>query len=57
MTGPVRLADLAPDQRRLIAALIEAQRVADQQKAVPIVETPGTAHPKEARTIGRRRAA
>ncbi len=45
MTAPVRLDSLPPAGRRIVAALIEAERaaIAVTREAAPAVEKPGTA--------------
>jgi hypothetical protein len=48
MSEPVRMADLTPPQRRLVAALIAARpaEVRGQRKAVAATGTPATAQPE-----------
>ena len=43
MTAPVRLADLPPAGRRIIAAMLAAQAAADKRKAAAESHDPATA--------------
>lgn len=51
LTTPVRLSDLPPAGRRIVAALIEADRAAKQQAAVSAVESSPVVRPGRLRPL------